>query len=221
MAKPFPFESPLRYTLHMGKLSQVFLSPEEMSYHVEAIALQIPGKCGKSLKMLRENAGYSQTQVGSAFHRSPSAVASWESEKSWPPKNLTARVLQFLQVSPETLATLCNVPLNADLSPTVYATGDTVAIEYQFFLTKRGAVLQAVTNRAEEGSDNAAKLFLEWMRENEKTYNSRSETPQNVTDSALAWTQKSLTDMRSKRTKDVSEPGIIPAELAPQPTDNT
>lgn len=192
-----------------------------MSYHVEAIALQIPGKCGKSLKMLRENAGYSQMQVGSAFHRSPSAIASWESEKSWPPKNLTARVLQFLQVSPETLATLCHIPVNADLSPTIYATGDSVVIEYQFFLTKRGSVLQAVTNRAEEGSDSAAKIFLEWMRENEKAYSARSNSPQNVTDSALAWTQKSLTTSRPKRSPGSGEPVIEAPEIAPQPTDNT
>lgn len=200
---------------------QTYLAPDEVAYHVEAVALQMPGKCGASLKALRENANKTQREVGHAFHRSHGAVAQWEAEKSWPPKNLTGRVLQFLNVPSEILAELVTLTVHSELDATIYATGDPVEIEFKYFLNRRGRVLEALTNRAEEGSDFAVKLFMDWMRENENTHSARVNYPRIVNENASHWTQKSISETRSKHAPRPSESVVIPSEPASQPTDNT
>lgn len=204
-----------------NKLARMLLSSEDVSYHVEAVALQIPGKCGASLKALRLNAGYTQAQVASAFHRTGTCVTGWEKEVSWPPKDLTLRVLQFLNIPEDVIRNHVVIEKSLDLDPRLYMTGNTLEIEFNFFLRTRGNVLQAVTNRALEGSDNAAKLYFELMEKTDKAHSALENSPRKVNQIASTWTQGMLTETRHKRSQGSPEPEVIPSEIPSQVPDNT
>lgn len=161
---------------------------------VLAVGNHVPGLCGPALKKLRARAGFTQRQVASAFHRNHSAVANWESEHSWPPQRLMLRVLEFIRIPTQVLQENFSIKVDADLDPTLYLKGDPVEIEFQYFTRRRGQVLDALANRAEEGSDPACKLFMEWMFRIEAAHAAQSSAPRQVSESkaSAAWTRMAL-----------------------------
>lgn len=204
-------------------MNAVFLASDEIRHHVEAVTKQIPGQCGKSLKMLRENASVSQLTLGAAFHRRANAVGAWEAEKSWPPKPLMVRILQFLNIPAQALLDAGENSVAGELTVGSYLTQSSIEIEYQYFLRHRGRVLEALTNRAEEGSDQAAKIWMEWLRKNEEEHNSLANSARNITPAAREWTALAIQKRAEKVIEAITEtasnaPDSVSAE-SPQSTD--
>lgn len=150
---------------------------------------------GNALKELRLNAGLSQEQLGVMFSRRASNVAAWENGRSWPPPHFVRMMLEkALRISPEVLSQFYELEVNEDLSRKSYLAGDPLAIEARFFLSERGAILQALTDRAKLGDVPAIKTWFEREAAVAKALLARDTTKPRQIEGGKAdeWTKRAL-----------------------------
>ncbi len=167
---------------------------DETLRDVEILATRNPrGEVGNAIKRLRENAKLTQAQVAHRFRRRGSAVANWETGEHQPPRGMTAGLLELFGIPKEIVQQFLSLEIDLDLDATAYAKGDAVELESAWFNKTRGKVLQSIYVRACEGSDQAAKLYKEWMDQNERLVAGRESKPRSVgaTESAT-WTKRAL-----------------------------
>ena len=167
---------------------------------VSKIAHRQPG-CNLAFERIRKRAGVTQDDLARRFHRRATAVCNWESGKSWPPTSLLPRILECLSVPTEVVTQFFSVELDGDLDPRLYARGDAVTIEYQWFKRTRGQVLQSVYIRARDGSSADAKLYKDWMEQIERQHAARESKPRAVLETSVAETRESWTGKALKSAK--------------------
>ncbi len=157
------------------------------------VAKRVDGKKHDALRVLRQHAGFTMKEIGSRFHRRASAVAGWESGDHWPPGNMPLRMLQSMGFPTDLLARHFSVELDDDLDSRAYLHGDPIEIEWMYLLRHRGKVLQSLTQRAEEGSTQDAKLFKDWMSDIESRQAKRDmSSPRILNGTRSSWTTKAL-----------------------------
>lgn len=129
----------------------------------------IPG----AIKRLRERAGLTQDELAKRFSRNRAAVAQWERGKNMPPAAMTVPLLEALGIPREQINGAVT-PYNVrKLDGSAYRNNDPIDVDYQFFVDTRAEVLQDVYFRARTGSAAHAKLYKEWMTENENAIAAR------------------------------------------------
>lgn len=169
---------------------------------------------GPALKTLRERAGLTQREIAYRFRRHATVVTAWEGGKSMPPRGMTAGLLEALMVPGESMVALLGNVGAGDLEfmdSNAYARGDAVEIEYSFFQRTRGSVLQSLYTRATEGDTPAAKLYKEWMVDNQREFDARQSKPKNVgSASTRDWVKAALSAALSSANADsTNEPKML------------
>lgn len=90
---------------------------------------------------------------------------------------------------------------------------DMVQVEYLWFSRTRAIVLQALYERAIEGSDVAVKIYRDWLLDNEREHDSLINSPRNVTAKAAAWTKNALKLADSKASSSVQVEPVIGVDM--------
>lgn len=196
------------------------MTPAQVEEAVSLIATNQQGK-GKSLRAFRERAGLSQRELAARFHKAPATICGWETEDSWPSPGILIRMLENLGVESSLILSKFAIERDGDLDRKLYIGADASVIEHQWFLKTRGTVLQAIYDRAIEGSDNAAKLYWELLGRNEDRYSKLQNTPRLVSDSTASWTTQSMQVSTRKVLKTPETPAKEPISVTPQVTDNS
>lgn len=198
--------------------------PENILHAVKVLCARSPAiEVGPSIKLLRERVKLTQREVGQRFSRRHSAVANWEANTKQPPALMTAGLLELFQIPREVWV---NGETDLDLAPVEYMRRGSLAVEYEFFQKTRGQVLQAVKLRAEGGSDNAAKLYKEWMLENAAAVAASESKPKSVGDGQTkavsdSWVKRALKQAKEGITTTTSSNLAIDDKSAVDATDVT
>lgn len=172
-----------------GRMSDTLaipISEERARELVQAIAKREHPAAGAALRELRESAGMTLSQAASLFHRKGPTWCGWEQGDAWPPDHLMPGMLHALGVPDKVVAECFVVEMDGDLDARLYVRGDSAMIEYNYFLKTRGKILQRLALEAEQGSYYHAKLYREWMMDNQREIVSRVSKPRQLNESGKA-----------------------------------
>lgn len=197
--------------------------PETVLHDVEVLCKRTPREeVGGAIKRLRERVGLTQEKVGHRFRRTASACATWESGKKQPPRGMTVALLETFLLPRIVIEQYVSVGPGSDLDAIQYATKDAVDLEAEFFQRTRGHVLQSVYQRSIEGDPIATKIYVDWMRSNERAQVTRITLgPGSKSGIGLGWIEGALRTVRQIAKVAESGAGVVaPIETTGEATEH-
>lgn len=200
---------------HGGLASQTRTPMADLPYtvlsDVEILCTRNPkDQVGAAMRRLRERVGLTQEKVAHRFRRSASACASWEAGRKQPPRGMTVALLETYLIPRSVIEQYVSTQAGTDLDAVAYATKDAVDLEADFFQRTRGHVLQSVYQRSIEGDPIATKIYVDWMRSNERAQVARITSGQGGPSGiGLGWIESTLRQVKQIEAKRVEDTATV------------